>query len=300
MIRQLTVREFYHQCYKPLRLAGAAETTREAYLLALKHLADHVGRDPFIRELGDEMVAGCLAKMVTAGRSPATANKTRAHLLAIWRFARRRGLIDTLPEVDRLREPKRIPKAWTEAEVTRILQAAAKETGEVCAIPSRQWWVALLLLLYDTGLRISAAMHLRWRDLDEENGIIFVPAEVQKQNADQVPFLSEDMLPVLRMIRREHAMMFPWPFDRGCRQWPTLTRHLRRILKRAGLPSDRKDLFHKFRKTTASYIKLGGGDPTEQLGHSSPAVTRAYLDPRIVGQRRMVDLLPRPELPAMD
>ena len=74
----------------------------------------------------------------------------------------------------------------------------------------------------------------------------------------------------------------------------TLIRHYRDILRRAGLPSDAKDLFHKIRKTTASYIKAAGGNPTDRLGHSSDQVTKAYLDPRIAQPPRAVNLLPRP------
>jgi integrase len=69
------------------------------------------------------------------------------------------------------------------------------------------------------------------------------------------------------------------PWDRH----PTYVyNRLKIILKRAGLPHGRKDKFHKVRKTTASYYEAAGGSAQRLLDHSSPAVTRRYLDPRIV------------------
>jgi integrase len=59
---------------------------------------------------------------------------------------------------------------------------------------------------------------------------------------------------------------------------------LNKILERAGLPKDRRCKFHKIRKTTASYYEAAGGSAQRLLDHSSPAVTRKYLDPRIVTQ----------------
>lgn len=296
MIRELTLREFFQQTYAPLKLTASSEPTRDQYRVALNHLHRSAGRDVGVSELTDDLVAECMAGLIKLGRSPAMVNKTRIHLLAIWRYAKRRGLIAELPDVDRVREPKRVPKAWTINQIAAILHSARQEAGLICEIAASHWWQALLSVLYDTGLRISATMVLQWDGFDEHGRTLLVPAETQKQNADQLPALSDDSIDALLAIRGPRPLIFPWPYDRGGPQWPTLCCHLRRILARAGLPTTRKDLFHKFRKTHASYIKRAGGDPTEQLGHSSQQVTAAYLDPQICRRRRQVDLLPRPKV----
>jgi integrase len=51
--------------------------------------------------------------------------------------------------------------------------------------------------------------------------------------------------------------------------------------------------FHAIRKASGSYVKAGGGDATEHLGHANPKTTRDhYLDPRITGQQSALDYLP--------
>ena len=53
-------------------------------------------------------------------------------------------------------------------------------------------------------------------------------------------------------------------------------------------------MFHRIRKSTASYLRLNGGDATARLGHSTAAVTARYFDPRILGECRQARFMPRP------
>lgn len=300
MIRELTVRELFAERYAPLRLAEKAEATRAEYRVALNHLRRYVGRDPTVSELCNDLIEGLLADLIAKGRSPATANKTRAHLLALWRFAHKRLLVADPPDVERLKVFQRVPVAWFDWEVSKILAAAAHERWDICGIPAHRWWNALFLTLFDTGLRINAVMHAQWENFQEAQRMIGIPPEHQKQGVGQMPDLSDQAMKALAAIRRPSGLIFPWPYDQNNRQWATLNRHLRRILTRAGLPTTRLDLFHKWRKTTASYIQRAGGDATSRLGHSGRQVTRCYLDPRIATPPRQVDLLPRPIVPSDD
>ena len=72
----------------------------------------------------------------------------------------------------------------------------------------------------------------------------------------------------------------------------TFYNRLNRLLKAAHLPTDRRSKCHRVRRTHASYLTAAGGDATQSLGHSSPKTTAGYLDPRICGTQRAVDLLP--------
>jgi integrase len=296
MIRTLSIREFFRSQYEVLKLAAATPGTIENYITALNHLRDfRGGRDPLLQELDEEMVAAAMGKLLKDGRSPATANSFRRHIMAIWRYAKKRGFVADIPEVLPFKQPKRLPRAKLIAEIGRILQAAAREPGTIGEIPARWWWTALVLVIYDTGLRISAVMAMRWENYDAVAGTVLAPWYTQKQDADQLLPLSPQSVEALEHVRGGDPLLFPWPYDHWGRQWPTLNRHFRLILQRAGLPSTRKDLFHALRRSTASYIKAGGGDATWQLGHSSQQTTKVYLDPRIVKPPRQVDLLPRPD-----
>jgi len=293
----MTLRQFFRRRYAPVRLAAGSPGTIQQYEVALNHLEHFRGHDPTLGELDAELVAGCLAALVGRGRSPATVNKIRAHVLAVWRYAIRRGLITRPPDVDRFREPKRVPEAWTIDQFSAILQAASKTPGRIDGVPASVWWPALLLVLYETGLRITPIMRLGRAQFDATAGTLFVPAELQKQKADQLLYLSHDVAAAVAEVLEAHSRewILPWPWDRSGPQWAALNRHYRRILRRAGLPTGRRDLFHRVRRTTASYIEAAGGNAQYQLGHSSRAVTEAYLDPRICRTTRQVDLLPRPD-----
>jgi integrase len=292
MIRAISVREFYIATYRPMRLAGRPASTNEQYRVCLNQLYRFCGHDPTLAELSAELVAGVMFQMTEQGRSVATANKFRAHAMALWKFARRRKLVDEFEEVDRLREPRRLPIAWTTEQMGQILRAAYESPGIVCGRPAGLWWFAIIHTVLDTGSRIGAIMQLRREDCDLDDGTVLLRAETQKQLADQLLPLRPSCVRVLRMLDSPREMLFTWPFDHCGASFPTLNRHLRKLLKRAGLPHGRKDLWHKFRRTCASYIKAAGGDPTAQLGHSSAQVTAAYLDPHITQTRRQVDLLP--------
>ena len=76
-----------------------------------------------------------------------------------------------------------------------------------------------------------------------------------------------------------------------------LERRYRKILKRAGLPSGARDLFHKIRRTNATYTADSAGEEAaqKQLGHSHIGLTRkSYIDPRLLKRDQNADALPRP------
>lgn len=288
-----SLRDFYQRTYLPLRLTGSSARTREEYVTALNHLERFGGGPVPLGRLDDDLVAGCAAWLVSNGRAAATANKTQRHLTAIWRLAHARGLVPRPPMTTSLKEPKRIPRAWLTEDMEKLFAAASRAPGTVCGLSASGWWTALLTTLYYTGLRITATMQLRWEHVDESHSLLLVPAELQKQLADQLFELTPDCLAALQANRGTAPWLFPWPYDRHTPQWSALNRRFRVLLKSAGLPCGRRDLFHKIRRTTASYIKAGGGNAQEYLGHSSASVTARYLDPRIVRTVLRADLLPR-------
>jgi hypothetical protein len=88
----------------------------------------------------------------------------------------------------------------------------------------------------------------------------------------------------------DREFLFPWPYDlpkpiagtnKTKRSWRTLWSHYRRILKRAGLPVTRGDLFHRLRKTTITHIAAASDQENARKagGHSSLKVTSRYIDP---------------------
>lgn len=280
---------WFRAAYAPRVLRGRSPHTVELYQITLRHWTRHLGRAPTFADLTDDAVGAFLAARADQV-SAETANKDHANLCAIWRYANRLRLVDTWPTLPRLVAPRRVPQAWTEGELRRLFAEASKSPGTIGRVPTGAWWRALLLVLWNTGERIGAVWSLTWADVDLAGGWVRVPAESRKgRREDRLYRLAPEAVAALRPLRANgSAAVFATHFGRQA-----LWIRMRRLLLRAGLPADRKSKFHRIRKTVASYVQAAGGDAQAVLGHSSPRVTRAYLDPRITGTPQAVDWLPR-------
>ena len=257
-----------------------AASTATQYRLAVDRWVAHFG-ERTLDSISSRDLAGFTASLLKAGNREATANKIRRHLLSILRFAVEIGALDKLPSWRPLREPKRAPVAFTAAEFQQGLKVAREWPGWVCGVPAGVWWESLLLSIWYSGARIGAMVEVRWEDVLIERSGLYVRAEYQKQLADQFFVVGQDCVDALVRARQpERDLVWPWP-----RRRENLYYWFRRIFSHAGVSLGTKtgSLFHRIRKSTASYIRANGGDATSQLGHSCASVTARYFDPRIVG-----------------
>jgi len=286
----MSLRELFENTYLPMRLLGKSPNTIIAYRVALRHWArspDHVPVDAIT-----DVVMARFAAWHFQTTSPATVNKTLRHLRAVIRLAVRQKLLAEMPEMPHLPEGTSEPEAYLHEEIVRIIQAAwAMPSPRIEGIDARDWWVSLLFTIYDSGGRIGAVIATQTADLSLDDGTILLRPEHQKQRRGQRLRLSEETIAACRPVwRADRIEMWPWPFRREA-----LYRHFRKILVAADVATGVGTgcLFHRLRKSTASYLKAAGGNPTAQLGHSTTAVTARYLDPRICGESQAADLIPR-------
>lgn len=314
----MTLLEFYHAVYWPQKHLASPATTVDAYLReigALQKYADHErqqrGEPPrplLVSDLSNELLARAMRWRLANDWSVPTANKLLRTISALWRFAHRRGLIATLPDLDRLREPVYEPQCWSLDEVALILEACARRQGRaprrgfVGQTPAGIWWSGLSLMILSTGARISAVMALRTADVDLDAGRVLVRAGTQKNKRDQLFDIKPEVCEVLRAYQahgRLERLFDDWPFDRSVVQWPALQSHYEQILRAAGLSDGAKDKFHKLRRTFATFVTAKAGEVAAQslLGHSSIAVTRRYIDKSKAGGPSARELLPDFALP---
>lgn len=281
----MTLQQFLDDYYAPLH--GISDRTIRLYGFTLRAYADFIGRQPTVEEHLDELeLARFLAHRLRT-RSVGTAAKDRAQLHAIAQFASKRGLCKW-PMMRAIRVPERVPRAWLIDEFRRLLEACAGEHGEVVGVPAAGWFRAILLTAYWTGERVGGLLALEWTDV-EAQAILFRAETRKGQRADIYRPIPPECYEAIQAIRTSRKLVFDWD-----RSYTLIWRRLGRICDRAGLPNDRMSKFHRVRKTSASYYKRGGGDPQSLMGHSSPAVTRRYLDPRIAEPDTTApDILPR-------
>lgn len=260
--------------YAPL--TAISDRTLTLYGYTLRSWGEFLGRPPETGDLEELAVARFLAWRLRK-MAAATTAKDRAQISALWGFCSKRKLCETWPAVHRVNVPERVPEAWLIDEMQRLMAAAASEPGFVGKFPAAAVWRALLLLAYDTGERISSMLELRCSDV-RGLSVIYRAEQRKGRTRDIYREISQETADALAAVRRSPGdFALPWDRHRTC-----VWRFLKKILERAGLPSDRKCKFHKIRKTTASFYEAAGGSAQRLLDHSSPAVTRKYLDPRIV------------------
>jgi integrase/recombinase XerD len=164
----------------------------------------------------------------------------------------------------------RRPKRWaSEADFQRLLSALS---------PSQQTLRAMLLLMYDSGLRISEAVACRWRDIHPRLCSVTIPHG--KGGKRRTTWATTPLL----QMRRAHRHSLPSPiYPRTVR---TLQREMRRLCRRARVKyTNPHGLRHSF-ATNARWSEVAGAETQAAMGHTNPAVTEIYTHPHADIYRR--------------
>ena len=276
--------------YVSIRLVGRAGQTRLLMNSAIVAFGRHLKRVPLVRDLTDATISEFASARLAGGSAIATVQQNQLKLLALWRFACEVGERREWPTIKAVSVPERIPAAWTREELARIFGSIKNSEGLIGAVPATLWWETLHRLLWDSGERVAAILGLKWSMVSLADGTLLVPAELRKgQTRDKTYRLSEDTIRCLEALPHRKGLMLKW--DRSACQ---LYYQYRIILRRAELPTDRRSMFHRMRRSVASHIKAAGGDAMEAMDHASAKTTASYLDPRIVPRVSPCDLLFRP------
>jgi integrase len=281
----LTLHQFLADYYAPLH--GISDRTIKIYGITIRKFAEFLGVEPTVEDHFDELVMARFLSHRLRTRSVGTAAKDRAQLHALSQFAAKRGLCKW-PTMRTIRAPQRVPRAWLIDEFRRLVAACDGEHGEVCGVRSSLWFSAILQTAYWTGERVGGLLALEWHDI-EPQAVVFRAETRKGQRADIYRPITPECYAAIMAIKTKRKLVFDWD-----RSYTLIWYRLGKICERAGLPNDRMSKFHRVRKTCASYYAAGGGDPQTMMGHTSPAVTKLYLDPRIVTPDTSApDVLPR-------
>lgn len=238
------------------------------------------------------------------GNEPVTLNGKRRQLITLWRFAKSRGLLPA-PEVSRIirfKEPKRIPRAWTQEQLAQIHAAIDSYRQRKRKPPG--WDArhdhAVAMVIYDTAFRFTACLELELADL-RDDGAIIANAETQKTFTDENKWLAPDTMRAIRAMPRpaNSTKVFPWPYT-----LKNYGKRWKRILKAAGLPATRREGLQKMRRTSSTWMEaLRPGSSKEHVGHRTSGLTdKHYNDPTIIQsvREKPCDVLPRPFKPQLE
>lgn len=269
----------------PLQTRITSPKTKMAYLRAVRWLGEMLRRPARIDDLTDDHIAALLKWLQTTRRqSCVTANGSRKCLVALWRWCRDRELpVRGAPRIQPLKTPVRLPRAWSVAELERLVSAANESSGSIGGMPARVWWLTLFCLVMDTGARSAEMLAMRWEWIDWESGWMHVPAEVRKgQHHDECYGLRPETMRWLATIRKPQGQILGW----GNRHQSLYHLRWNELLQRAGLPTGRDHQAQKLRRTFATLLTAAGGDATAALGHGSRSTTlKSYIDPTATRKR---------------
>lgn len=277
--------------------------TLEAYVEHLvrdRDLSDHTVRayrgdvlDLFghLQRLGSTDLTGLtvrslrswLANQQTRGRARGTLQRRTAAVRVFGRWATRTGRLEQDPAAA-LRSPKRVrslPPTLESADAAAML-AEALQVVAAGGGPGAARDVAILELLYATGIRVSELCGLDLGDIDDDRQTVRVLGKGNKQRTVPYGAPAVRALTAWRAVRgalaAPEAGAAVFVGDRGGR---IDQRVVRRIVHRAlrvvdGAP----DLGpHGLRHAMATHLLEGGADlrsVQELLGHASLATTQIY------------------------
>jgi integrase/recombinase XerD len=261
---------------------GAAANTLAAYRRDLDDFAAHVGRrrrGPAAASSDD--LRSYLAALDAAGMSARTAARRLSALRQFHRFLVDEGIRADDPStgLDSPKLGRPLPKVLTEDEVTRLLAAAAtREGAEGLRL------VALLELLYGTGLRVSELVGLPVSALRRDAPVLLVRGKGDKERLVPITAAAARAVAAYRIERdrRLAGKASPWLFPSRGRSGH-LTRHrfaqaLKTLAVEAGIDPARLSP-HVLRHAFATHLIDHGADlrsVQQMLGHSDIATTQIY------------------------
>jgi integrase len=254
------------------------------------HLTPTFGRKPLDR-IGFGEIQDYVAIKTKNGLSKKTINNHLTVLRRLLVVAKKRGLVDAVPEIEWLKAPKPEFDFLDYGEAQRLIEGADED------------WRPMITVASKTGLRLGELLALRWReDVDLVKGQIVVRRSVTrgivttpKSGKGREVDLGDEAITALENARH---LKGPLVFcgDDGRMLGKNEVKHpLWRACRKAGL---RQIGWHVLRHTYASHLAMRGAPLKaiqELLGHATIEMTMRYAHLSPGARRdsaRLLDRLP--------
>lgn len=285
---------------------GASPHTLDAYR---RDLADYVAflgrreRTPATAETAD--IRAHLADLAARGMAASTAARHLSAIRQLHRFAYLEGRRqdDPTTQVDGPKLPRPLPKLLDEDEVTALIEAARRKPG-----PDGLRLVALLELLYATGLRISELIGLTYASLAPDRSCLIVRGKGGKERMVPIGGKAREALAAWLAVRgagrgERTRWLFPSTGASGHLTRQRVAQLLKALALEAGVPPERLSP-HVLRHAFASHLLAHGADlraVQSMLGHADIATTQIYTHVQTERLARVVELHhPLAKAPAQD
>ncbi|MBS2037986.1 tyrosine-type recombinase/integrase [bacterium] len=216
------------------------------------------------------------ARTMTAGGR----NTVLAHLRSFFRYLKKAGRLLGNPalELENSRKTKRLPRnILSVPEVARLLAVVPRQS------PSGLRDLAVLEVLYSTGVRRAELLGLNLQDLRLSESMLYVMGKGSKERVVPLGKAATEALqrylkesrPVL--VRGDHHALFVSACHGGRLSVDEIVPPIRNYAKQARIK--KKVNLHLFRHTCATHLLRGGADLRciqTLLGHSELSTTAIY------------------------
>jgi len=271
---------------------GAARNTLESYQ---RDLGDFSGFAKSQRMIAAHASADLLRKYLkhldSTGMSPRTQARRLSALRQFFRFLYAERLRDDDPTtvIDSPKIGRALPKYLSEDEVDRLLMCAADHPGA-----DGKRLVALMEILYATGLRVSELVGLPLRAVSRDGRILMVRGKGDKERIVPLSEPATDAIAAYLGVRerylpkgtKDSPFLFPSRAKQGYLTRARFAQILKELAVEAALDPTRVSP-HVLRHSFASHLLAHGADLRalqQMLGHADISTTQIYthvLDERL-------------------
>ena len=220
-----TAREFY---LSHVQSASQARRTREFHLDLLRTW-EELTENPGIRAIRTETIWAFREECIRSGLANPTINKKLRSLRIILKRAFKLERIPKMPDIEMLREAEPEPRIASDQELCAIYWACSSarwpRSAECDEIHPGNYWRALVVTLFNIGLRLGEVTSLRFTDVDFERGTISVRSSKTKKFR-QKP-LHQAVVEHLESIRGNRLLIFGKTASHKQRynQWDAIQKH---------------------------------------------------------------------------
>jgi site-specific recombinase XerD len=281
--------ELRKRMIESLQLRGLSERTQEAYVRAVRQLAQHYKKSPDLVTEEELRQYFLYIKNVKKYARPTT---TIALCGIKFFFQRTLGKQWSTFELIRPPREKKLPTILSVEEVRKILSLIRLPRYKVC-----------LSTIYSCGLRLQEGTHVQVADIDSARMVLHV--RHGKGGKDRYVPLPDRTLQMLRQYWRSHRNPV-WLFPAEGRDHVELSKStqpmskssvqnaFRAALKQSGI--HKRASVHTLRHSWATHLLEAGVNLRliqEYLGHSSPATTSVYTHLTATAERLGAEVINR-------
>ncbi len=226
-----------------------------------------------------DVIRGWMEDMMDRGNKATSICRRLSAVKSLYRFGLSRGLVNHDPAhaIHAPKKHRRLPQFVSEEDMDRLL-----DNVEWCDTYKDSRTRTILMMLYETGLRVSELTGLDDKDIDFSQRELRVTGKGNKQRI--VPFgeeLAEQMHKYMQMRDSQPGCKADGAFlhnDRGARIAPIKVRQIVKA-QLAGVDNLAKRSPHVLRHSFATAMLNNGADlesVQKLLGHASLATTEIY------------------------